>query len=286
VAVDPASPRSVVNCLRLVDAELRNLPRSERANAALTTARSSAFALARAGNDDFPQAIETLLTALAAVHEALASSYFPELQPAPHARLDAEGDGARASLDPFEYLEREHVEIQAVLRVLEELAFQSERSGQVEKSEIRSIVAYLTECGELGHHEKEEAILTPKLVEHGFDWFEGPVAMMRREHRHEHLYLSVLGHLTHQTSPWSTEDAHRFATDARALCDFLRSHMDHERHDLFDQAARILPEPIKTTLARAFRDFDARQEQALSPVRARMAALVDKYRVSQPMAPA
>jgi len=138
-------------------------------------------------------------------------------------------------------------------------------------------VAYLTECGELGHHEKEEAILASKLVEHGFDWYEGPLAAMRREHRHEHTYLSVLGHLARQRSPWSPEDGRRFATDARALSHFLRSHMDHERRDLFDQAARSLPAQAKKALAQAFVDFDAHQQKDLAPARAKMAALVGKY---------
>src|SRR6185436_5783291 len=115
-----------------------------------------------------------------------------------------------------------------------------------------------------GHHEKEEAILAPKLIEHGFDWYEGPVAAMRREHRHEHMFLSVLGQLARQRSVWSPEDGRRFATDARALGHFLRSHMDHERCELFDQAARSLPEQVKKTLARAFIDFDARQERDLA----------------------
>ncbi len=100
---------------------------------------------------------------------------------------------------------------------------------------------------------------------------------MRREHRHEHMYLRVLGQLARQSSPWSVEDGRRFATDARALSHFLRSHMDHERRDLFDQAAHALPEQIKKMLARAFIDFDARQQKDLAPARDRMSALLSKY---------
>ena len=72
-----ASPRSVVHCLRLVEGELRNLPRAGQASAAVTMATSSAFALAHAGNEELPEAIEATLTALAAVHTALVTSYFP-----------------------------------------------------------------------------------------------------------------------------------------------------------------------------------------------------------------
>jgi uncharacterized alpha-E superfamily protein/hemerythrin-like domain-containing protein len=274
VSVDAASPRSVAHCLRLVEGELRSLPRAGQVSAAVTTATSSAFALAHSEGDELPSAIDAALAALASVHSALVASYFPQLQGVPVPPPDAE----LAGQDPFEYLGREHEEVEAVMCVLDRLAAQSERGEIVDKSEIGAIVAYLTDCGELGHHEKEEAILAPKLIEHGFDWYDGPVAAMRREHRHEHLYLSVLGQLARQRSPWSLEDGRRFATDARALSHFLRSHMDHERRDLFDLAARSLPAQVKATLARAFVDFDARQRTHLAPARDRMAALIAKYR--------
>jgi uncharacterized alpha-E superfamily protein/hemerythrin-like domain-containing protein len=276
-SVDAASPRSVLHCLRCVERELLQLPHAQQASAAVTLATSSAFALAHSGNDELPAAIHATLLALGSVHSALVGSYFPELRAAqPHTHREPEGD-PDLPLDPFAYLEREHAQLELVLRVLDALAAQSERSAPVAASEIQCIVAYLTECGELCHHEKEESILAPKLVEHGFDWYDGPVAAMRREHRHEHTYLSVLGHLARQRSPWSVEDGRRFATDARALSLFLRSHMDHERRDLFDQAARALPEQVKNALARAFIAFDARQERQLAPARGRMLELIGKY---------
>jgi len=279
-AVDTASPRSVVHCLRLVEAELHGLPRSGQVSSAVTVATSSAFALAHTAPAELPEAIEGTLEALASVSRALASCYFPELEAAAAARPEPEASAAQAVIDPFVYLEREHTEVQAVLHVLDELAARAERSQVVDKSEVQTIVAFLTDCGELGHHEKEEAILVPKLIEHGFDWYEGPVAAMRREHRHEHLFITVLAQLARQRSAWSAEDSRRFATDARAFGHFLRSHMDHERRDLFDQAARSLPAQVKANLARAFIDFDARQHKELAPARSRMAALLDKYRLN------
>ncbi|MEI9941915.1 MAG: alpha-E domain-containing protein [Pseudomonadota bacterium] len=277
LSVDTTSPRSVVHCLRLVESELRNLPRAGQPSASVTLATSSAFALAHTAREELPAAIESTLAALASVHAALASSYFPELPAGALPRADADNDAAQPALDPFEYLQREHVQVEAVLCVLDRLAEQSERSQSVDKTEVQTIVAYLTDCGELGHHEKEEAILAPKLVEHGFDWNEGPVAAMRREHRHEHTYLSTLSQLARQRSSWSLEDGYRFATDARAFSHFLRSHMDRERRDLFDQAARALPEQIKKALAQAFVDFDARQQKDFAPARRRMDGLIRKY---------
>jgi len=82
LTVEAASPRSVVYCLRLVEADMCNLPRSGQVSAAVTVATSSAFALARAAASELPEAIDATLSALASVHQALANVYFPELEAA------------------------------------------------------------------------------------------------------------------------------------------------------------------------------------------------------------
>ena len=127
--VDLASPRSVVHCLRRIEGELSGLPRSGQVRAAVTAALSGAFGLARATPAELDSSIEALLGALASVHDALCSSYFPELsadaQPSP-ARPTAPSD----TLDPFEYLGREHAQVETVLRVLDELTLQAERRRQ------------------------------------------------------------------------------------------------------------------------------------------------------------
>ena len=104
---------------------------------------------------------------------------------------------------------------------------------------------------------------------------------MRREHRHEHFFLRVLHQLACQQRPWSAEDRRRFATDAREFTQFLRSHMDHERRDLFEQAARSLPAQTKRLLAQAFVDFDAKQQVAMAAAHGRVERLLLKYGLTQ-----
>src|SRR6478609_4689861 len=108
VAIDATSPRSVVHCLRLIEGELRNLPRAGQASAAVTVATSSAFALAHAESGELPAAIMGTLAALAAVHGALVTSYFPELSGNPLPKAELEESAALPLLDPFAYLQREH----------------------------------------------------------------------------------------------------------------------------------------------------------------------------------
>jgi uncharacterized alpha-E superfamily protein len=193
ISVDPSSPRSVVHCLRLVEGELFSLPRAKQASLALTSATSSAFALAHAESDDLPAAIEATLCALAAVHRALVVSYFPELQAISPARVETESDAAQPLPEPADHSGREQEKLEAALDALDRLANGCEAAESVEHANVQCIVTYLTDGGNLGHHEK--------------------------------VYLSVLGELARRRSAWSTEDGSRFATDARVLGHLLRSRM-------------------------------------------------------------
>jgi uncharacterized alpha-E superfamily protein/hemerythrin-like domain-containing protein len=277
--VDTTSPRSVVHCLRSIEDQLGRLPRAGQVRSAVAGATSVAFAAARATPEGVDREVSALLDALTSVYAACESGYFPRVLPlAPNS--EASGAPDIEALDPFEYLGREHEQVEEVLQVLDELAAQAQRSELVDKSELNAIVRFLTEFGELGHHEKEELILTPVLVENGFDWSEGPVAEMRREHRHEHSFVRVLTQLGNQRDAWSADDRTRFVTDAHELTRFLRSHMDHERRDLFQPATRSLPAQTKKRLTRAFVDFDARQQESVAATRAKMAGLLQKYDVA------
>jgi uncharacterized alpha-E superfamily protein/hemerythrin-like domain-containing protein len=271
--VDMTSPRSVAHCLRLIEDELGNLPRASLARAKVGIATSKSFALSHATEQEVAERIDEVLGALAAVHGALESSYFPALSLATPPSIAGQSTDL---VDPFAYLGREHAQVEAVLQVLDELAEQADRFERVEPSELNTILSFLTEFGELGHHEKEELILTPKLIENGFDWFEGPVAAMRREHRHEHFFSRVLMQLANQRAAWSAEDRRRFITDAHEFAHFLRAHMDHERRDLFEQAARRLSAQTKKLLTQAFVEFDAKQ-QSLAGLSAKVDALLRKY---------
>ncbi|HEY5374122.1 MAG TPA: alpha-E domain-containing protein [Polyangiaceae bacterium] len=279
--VDLASPRSVVHCLREVEEELAKLPRAARVRATVSVALSRAFALAHAAPDQLEQQREATLVAISAVHDALQSCYFPEHAPS----LESESAQPAAEIaDPFEYLTLEHHRVESVLRLLDELAAQTSRGQDVDKAEILAAISFFTEFGELGHHEKEESILTPVLVENGFDWSEGPVAAMRREHRHEHAFVRAILQLANQRPTWSSEDRRRFVTEAHEFAHFLRSHMDHERRDLFEQAARSLPEQTKRRLAHAFADFDAKQHSGITAASPKLDALLRKYGVHSPPA--
>jgi hemerythrin-like domain-containing protein len=183
--------------------------------------------------------------------------------------------------DPFDRLTREHRVVESLLRVIDALADRAAGGGIVERRALGTVVEFLTEYGELGHHEREEGILTPVLIANGFDWFEGPLATVRREHRQEHYFYRVLGQLALQPDAWSSEDVRRFVSVARELTRFLRAHMQREEEQLFSVARQRLSAETKAALLAAFDRFDrsSHAETILAALEERRHRLLEEYSI-------
>jgi uncharacterized alpha-E superfamily protein/hemerythrin-like domain-containing protein len=278
VLVNPSCPRSVAHCLGALEAQLRYLPRPGQPRDALSEAERLAASLNRAPNGQFVPELDLALDSLDLVHRALERAYFPEQEPTRSPQQ--EPSRSTSARDPFEHLGREHVRVDAVLRVLDELSLIAQRGAVVERGDLHAITLFFTEFGERSHHEKEESILVPQLVAHGFDWHSGPLAAMRREHRQEHYFIRVLTQLATQRDDWSVEERRNFVTVATEFSRFLRAHMDHERRDLFEQASRALPSHAKNLILAAFGEFDSKMQQLPGSISANLDELLGKYGVA------
>lgn len=271
---DTTCPRAVAHCLQIVQRQLGILPHARQVGEQLGVTLASALAVGHWAADATPKPPLALSDQLGALCSAITTCYFPaeeSVQAPPQATLRSQ------KRDPFEHLKREHTQIEGVLRVLDALAAGADAGQTIDRGELRTIVSFLADCGELGHHEKEESILTPALASHGFDWYDGPLANMRREHRQEHYFIQVLTQLASQREDWSKDDARSFVGAAREFCHFLHAHMGHEEHDLFAQAARVLPANVQATLCRSFEELDARQGPLAAESRLALSALIEKY---------
>jgi uncharacterized alpha-E superfamily protein/hemerythrin-like domain-containing protein len=279
VLLDAEFPRSLAYCLKQIERELESLPAPARARAALFGCLPDALAL---GSIDGPAALAVLanqlLASLAAFHTAMALTYFPggELPSVGSAPPSPVRSAAR---DPFELLEREHHDMAGLLRVIEELSVRAERGELVDRVDLDALMGVLSDWGQLGHHEKEEDVLTPLLVAHGFDWYDGPLASMRREHRQERYLMRALGGLSSQRAPWSAEDRRHFASIAREYVNFLREHMRREERELFARARAVLPPEVKADLWVRFEQLDAELKHMASAGRVHADAkrLLRKY---------
>jgi uncharacterized alpha-E superfamily protein len=101
--VDRASPRSLAHCLRQIEDQLGSLPRAGRVRAAVSAATTRAFALSHATLAEVPRLIDEALAALASLHGALSSCYFPVVAPSA-SPLSERLAASAGSLDPVEYV--------------------------------------------------------------------------------------------------------------------------------------------------------------------------------------
>lgn len=180
-------------------------------------------------------------------------------------------------LDPFDHLRREHAALGRAYRVLERLLDDAEAGATVPRPALAAVVDYLTLFGDLRHHDKEESLLVPVLIQHGFDWYDGPLARLRRDHRQERYLVRVLADLVNVTAPWSREDTRRLLGVGREFIAFIHAHMHLEHTEIFGPARARLPEEVQAFLLAEFERFDVQHTASTDYVEAcgRLDALVD-----------
>lgn len=125
------------------------------------------------------------------------------------------------------------------------------------------------------HHEKEEAVLLPLSVRGGLSWEEGPVADVRREHRHERYLIEELRGSVSQATDWSAEDRRHIARTAGAIADFERTHLALENTVLFPAVLHQLSAAQLAELQASLGAFDAAAAE-LARMKAAVAELAER----------
>jgi hemerythrin-like domain-containing protein len=139
---------------------------------------------------------------------------------------------------------------------------------------------------DLVHHEKEESILLPFVVENGFDWDSGTVPEIRREHRHERHLIDVLLQASARADGWSLDDRHRIAETARAIVDFERAHLAKENTTFFPRILSSLDEEALLLLGTKLAKFDTQHHEACLAFTKLASQLIERYAPVSPAAPA
>lgn len=182
-------------------------------------------------------------------------------------------------MNPFEALRAEHVLIRRVLTGLAALVERAVQGQDVIRRDLREFVTFFRDYVDLGHHDKEETILLPVLVEQGFDWNDGPLKTVMGQHQHERYLVRVLSDAANQSSDWDAEDLRHFISIAREFDAFLTAHMELEDRSLLAPAERSLSNDTIVRLERAFDGFEAARGSSEDRSRflARVEHLVTRY---------
>lgn len=185
-------------------------------------------------------------------------------------------------------LVREHRLMSRVLDAFEEYVDRLERHADVERHDLARFVTFFREFADLGHHEKEEGVVFPALVKAGFDWDDGLVAEIRREHNQERYLMRSLRHAALQKDTWSREDERHMVSIARTFIDFERAHVQKENETLLPALRSGVAPEVASEVGHRLEHFDERWSEhgELPWLRTLANDLIAEYPRSGPLASA
>lgn len=168
---------------------------------------------------------------------------------------------AEAHLSPRRTLTEEHQRILSVLEALGAYAEHSTLDGEQSRCELLKMVGFFSDYADLLHHEKEECLVLPSLVEAGLAWDQGCLLEIRREHEFERYLTQALRHASQQPGPWTVAERTRVAQLVRRFIDFMRHHIEKEESELLPLLDERLSAPASQRLAAEMSRLDAHQMQ-------------------------
>jgi hemerythrin-like domain-containing protein len=136
-------------------------------------------------------------------------------------------------MEALSSLVREHQFIARLVTALGSCARRVGRGAGVERADVRGFARALRQYADELHREKEEHVLLPFLVRHGFDWDAPLLAQVRQEHSQERDLIAALEHAGARLERWTDEDRRHVVAVASALCELQRRHHQAENEQLF-----------------------------------------------------
>lgn len=151
-------------------------------------------------------------------------------------------------MDPIVRLMDEHRIILGVLARLTTWAH--EAASPDDQQELAECCDFLFNFVDPIHHIKEEDLLFPAMIAHGFPKNHGPLVVMLHEHEQGRLLTDELAQLSRK-SPWTERDLAAARSSAREYTSLLSQHILKEDSVLYPMArARLPPEEMERLGAR------------------------------------
>jgi hemerythrin-like domain-containing protein len=119
-------------------------------------------------------------------------------------------------------LNQDHRMLLALSDALDVFAGALIRSDDVSPSDVGEFAHAFREFADYLHYEKEEHVLLPFLVRHGFDWNCELLEQIRAEHSRDRYLIDVLHQAGEQQGCLSQHDRRRLAATATTLASVQR----------------------------------------------------------------
>jgi len=158
--------------------------------------------------------------------------------------------------EPIRILYEEHDNILRGLEVLEACAEKLKDGQEVDPVTLEGLIEFFRLYADKTHHGKEEDLLFPAMIEHGFSRESGPIHCMLADHEHNRTLTKEMIQAAAAYRSGEKDAGLRFAGAADQYVQALRDHIQKENLVLFVMADNTLPVQNEPQLLAKFNDVD------------------------------
>lgn len=133
-------------------------------------------------------------------------------------------------------LENDHIHILRLIDVMEAITQKSE----ADTAHLETIVGLIRNFADGLHHNKEENLLFPKMVEKGFSFQQGPIAVMMHDHELGRGYVKGIVENLPSYKAGDGKALLEIHRNMRGYIELLRAHIGKENTVLFRMADNAL----------------------------------------------
>jgi hemerythrin-like domain-containing protein len=152
-----------------------------------------------------------------------------------------------------EELMQEHRVIERVLTALERAATRLSKGQDVYMRFFAGTMVFIKNFADGCHHQKEEGILFPAMVENGLSREAGPVAVMLAEHEEGRRLTQKMRQALERYQGCDDPARNELVQSALGYVKLLRQHIYKEDNILFPMADKVIPTEQQQQITDAFK---------------------------------
>jgi hemerythrin-like domain-containing protein len=164
-----------------------------------------------------------------------------------------EGSKGDYGVKATEVLMNEHRVIERVLTALERAATRLSNGQDVYLRFFAGAIVFIKNFADGCHHQKEEGILFPAMVENGLSRETGPVAVMLAEHEEGRRLTQKIRQSLERFQGGDDTARNELIKNSLAYTKVLRQHIHKEDNILFPMADKLIPAEQQQQLSEAFK---------------------------------
>lgn len=159
-------------------------------------------------------------------------------------------------MEPIRILREEHDNILRGLEILEACSQKLNNNEDVSPETLENLIEFFRCYADKTHHGKEEDLLFPAMIEHGFSREVGPIHCMLADHENNRALTREMIEAARQYRQGEAGAGVRFAAAAEEYVSVLREHIQKENLVLFVMAENAIPAKDVPQLLTKFQEVD------------------------------